>query len=249
MKQEERAEMEKMEELRKVIEASPLTQKIKEEKAAGILAKRREAASKIEALKKQREEVIPKLLADLEMKEENYKKKKFELDAVLGEFRMAKAELSGEGFRFDNEIGQQEEILLETADPIIDETITFFRDRRETLFRKKADSQTRKVGSNIFTMIKEFITFSNAGAIKDALTYCLAAIRELEAMKLTPTLDTERIETLKRGIPDTDEMTEITSEKPFPKINTDPRDLLKSESQENWELGKLHEDFKRLMRK
>lgn len=249
MKLEERAEMEKLEELRKTIEASPLTQKIKEEKAAEILAKRREAAGKIESLKKQTEETIPKFLADVEAKEKKYKEAKGTMDLALAEFREAKAELTSESWQFDNAINSQEAVLYETADPIIDETITFFRDKHAALCRKTPDSQTRKTGSNVFAMVKEFITFSNVGSIKSALAYCQTAIRELENMKLTPALNLARIETLKKKIPNSDEMEEIIGEKPFPRVNVDPSLLRSSDSEDAWSMRKLNDDFKRLMRK
>jgi hypothetical protein len=44
----------------------------------------------------------------------------------------------------------------------------------------------------------------------------MAAIKELEGMKLTPALDLQKIEALKKGIPPIDVYTEYTGEKPMP---------------------------------
>jgi len=41
---------------------------------------------------------------------------------------------------------------------------------------------------------------SNVAAIRDALTYCMAMIRELEQMKLMPIVNVEAIEKMKTGI-------------------------------------------------
>lgn len=242
------AEIEKLEELRKTIEASPLTQKIKEEKARETLAKRKEIRQKVDQLQLHLEslpgtdEAVAELKAELSILQDREQLLKQEVNEKVLALRSEKLQI-------ENEQGRLKTILLETSDPSIDEAIKFFQDRRETLFRKKVSSQTHKTGSNIFTMVKNFVTFSNRNAIGDALAYCLVAIHELESMKLIPVLDGNRIDELKRGIPDTDEMTEITGEKPFPRVNVDPRSLLKSDSQMDWELEKLNEDFKRLMRK
>ncbi len=84
MKEFERKELERLEELRKPIEKSPLTKQIIAQEAAEVLAKRRAAAETIEVLKKEREEVIPGLQADLDANEENYKKAKAAMDAAGG---------------------------------------------------------------------------------------------------------------------------------------------------------------------
>lgn len=92
---------------------------------------------------------------------------------------------------------------------------------------------------------------SNRPAILSALEYCKAAITELENMKHAPALDAEKIAELKTGIPRIDVYTEFTGEKPygFTVANVNPRLLLKSDSQINWEIGKLNQKFKELMRR
>jgi hypothetical protein len=251
MKDHERKEFERLEELRKTIEASPLTQQIKAEKAAAILATRTEAAGKIEVVKKERDEVIPKLQADIDAKEAKYKKAKAEMEAAGSEFQAARGARSSESQSFDSAISRQEQILIETADPAIDEAIQFFRDKLD-YFRKPGRISSNRLGGerNIFTEKVTIKAESNADAVNSAVRYCMAAIKELEKMKLTPELDLQKIEAIKAAIPDIGIYTESTGEKPLPgSKGVNPLHLLKSDSQLDWELGKLNEKFKKIMGK
>jgi len=65
-------------------------------------------------------------------------------------------------------------------------------------------------------------------------------------MKLVPDFDLDRIEALKAGLPDPDELTEYCSEKPLPRP-PDPLAALPSDSVMTWKVGKLTEKFNRLM--
>jgi len=244
----ERAEIEKMEKLAAEIERNPLTKKFREEEAAVTLFKRLAAADRIEALRHEAEnygviqaevDIMVERLADIERQRQ-------ELKTEIGKKR---ATLMRTRLDIESEINTQEKILYETSDPSIDEAIKFFQDRREILFRKKPDSQTRRTGSNIFAMVKNFVIFSNSNAIEKSLAYCLVCMKKLECMKLIPTLDVNRIDELKRGVPDADEMIETTGEKPFPRINVDPGILLPSNSEMDWKLGKLNKKFQKLMKR
>lgn len=218
MKEHEKKEMERLEELRKTIEASPLTQQIIAEKAAAIPATRQEATGKIEALQKERDTVIPKLQADMEKEEAKYLKTNDVLNASTEEWRTARATLSSESQSFDSAISRQEQILIESADPLIDETIQFFRDKLDYL--RSPGRISRIAGEsekNIITETKTVKEETNENVINSALQYCLAAIKELERMKLTPALDMEKIERMKAGIPSIDVYTEYQGEKPMKK--------------------------------
>ena len=250
MKKEEKLKEERLAELLKKADGHPMMKAILAEEAAAILEKRKEAAGKIEVLKKEQSEVIPRLRADIEAREEKYKKAKAALDILLGEFQSAKAELSSENNNFETAIRNQEAVLIESADPAIDEGIEFFRGKLGWLRSPGRISRTAGGSErNIFTMKKIVKEESNVDAINSALQYCMAAIKELERMKLTPALDAEKIERMKAGVPSIDVYTEVTGEKPMEKINTDPRSLFKSDSQMDWELGKLNEKFKKVMGK
>jgi hypothetical protein len=65
---------EKLSALLKELEDSPSVKTHRADKAAAILATRTEAAGKIEAVKKEREIVLPELLADRDTKEELIRK-------------------------------------------------------------------------------------------------------------------------------------------------------------------------------
>jgi hypothetical protein len=159
MKDHEKKELERLEKKRTVIEKSPLAKQIIAEETAAILAMRAEAAAKIEVVKTGRDTVIPKLQADLDAQEATYKKAKDDLDAAGSEFQAAKGALSIESQFFDTEIRNQEQVLIESADPLLDEAIQFFRDRREALFHKSINRDVHKGESNIFTMTKKLTIF------------------------------------------------------------------------------------------
>lgn len=241
-------EAEEMKELLKEAENHPLMQKIRADRATSTLATRTTAAGKIKALKRERDEVLPKLEADLETKEANYKKTMVDLNAATAEYQKARAVLSGESYCLDNSISTQEQILIESADPALDEAIVFFREKIDYL-RSPGRISTNRLGSeeNIFTELKTVKMESNVGAVKSALEYCRAAIEELERMKLSPMLDVKKIEAIKNGIPDIGIFTESTGERPTGKLNINPFSMLPSDSEMDWKIGNLNEKFKKLM--
>jgi hypothetical protein len=243
-------EAEKMKELLKDAQDHPLMKQILAEKAAATLATRTEAAGKIEALKKEREEVIPGLLADIEVKEADYLKAKAAADAALFAAQALKARLYSARLDLDSDIRQHEVVLYETADPLIDEAQEFFRGKSDSLrVPKIINTSVMAVETNIFTMKKKLTGQTNLPAIQAALAYCQAAIKELEGMKLSPALDLERIETLKAGIPKVDVYIESTGEKPMDLYAQNPLAGFPSDSQHDWTMRGLNERFKKLMRK
>jgi Skp family chaperone for outer membrane proteins len=249
MKQDmEKAEMEK---LLKTIEAHPLTKQIIAERAAETLVRRKEAAGKIEVLKKEREEVIPRLQSDIDAKEAKYLKAKAALDADLGELQKVKTALSSERNSFDTDIRNQEAILIQSADPAIDAAITFFQDKLDWLRSPgRISSRGMTVERNLITDTKTLTTETNEGGVLTALAYCQAAIKRLEALKLSPEFHIEGIQELKDALPSIEVYQEVSGEKPLPgSKGINPRHLLKSDSQLDWEMGKLNERFEKLMRK
>lgn len=239
-------ELEQVKDLKKVILESPMTQQIMAEKASEILKRRQKAAQKIELLKKQREELIPKLREAVQEKERKYLEIKTALAAANEEIQRARVALSRETTNFDTDIRLEEQTLLETYDSLIDKTITFFRERLDYL-RSPGRISIDKRGSerNIFTETKKVVVESNEPAILSAVEYCMAGIKELEGMKMTPELNLQKIEQLKAGMPKIDIYSEFTGEKPFPKINTAPP--RKSDSHWAYELSKLDEKFQKIM--
>ena len=249
MKEHERKEFERLEELRKTIEKSPLTQQIIAEEAAAILAKRTEAAGKIKALKKEQNEVIPKLSSALAGAETKFKKAKAALEAASDEFKTAKVAELSKNQSFDSAISRQAQILIETADPALDEAITFFNKKLDYLRSPgRIDRIAGGAEKNLVTWKKTVTAETNRDAVLSAMAYCQSAGKELEAMKLSPALDVEKIEKMKAGVPAIDVYTESTGEKPLPRVNTNPFAGMKSESHLNYELEKLNEKFKKVMK-
>lgn len=249
MKEATAKKEEKLAELLKEAEDSPIMKTLRAEKAVATLATRTEAAGKIEAAKKERDEVIPKLLADRDEKEKKYLAAKVAMEAAGSEFQTARVALSSGSQSFDNAICRQEQILIDSADPAINEAITFFKEKLDYLRSPGRISIDHAGGErNIFTEKVTLKVESNAGAINSALQYCMAAIKALEILKLSPSLDIQKIEEMKKGIPDIDIYTGSEGEKPLPgSKGVNPLHLLKSDSEIDWSLGKLNEKFKKVM--
>ena len=244
-------EAEKLTELLKKAAGLPMMKALLAEETAGILAKRTEAAERIEVLTKERDEAIPRLQADLSGKQGEYLKAKAALEAAGGQFDKAKAALWNENNRITKGIGRQEQVLIETAAPEIDEAITFFREKLDWL-RTPGRISSNRMGSEI-NLITDKVTAkaeSNVDAVRDALSYCQAAIKALETLKLSPVLDLKKIEGLKKRIPDIEVYLESTGERALPgSKGINPRHLLKSDSQIDWEIGKIHEKIKKVMKR
>ena len=240
---------EKWEKFLKELEGNPAVVADRFEKIAQTRVKRKEAAGKIAVLAKDREKVIPQLQADLAGKEGEYQKARAALEAAGGEFNKAKAALSMESQSFDNKIRRQEAILYETAAPEIDEAIKFFKEKLDFLRTPGRISRTAS-GSvkNLFAWKKTVKEESNVAAVKGALVYCQSAIKALEALKLSPVLDAEKIERIKAGVPSIDVYAEYQGEKPLER-GPDPLAGLKSESHLNYELAKLNEKIKKVIKR
>ena len=232
-----------------LLEDHPLTKKFRAERKEEILQARKEAADKIERLQKEAEAVLPGLQSKEDRAREavaTHDKARQKLEGDVARAAMARAE---ERLRIEHETRQAESVLYETSPPEIETAIQHFRDLHELLLRKKPDHDTATVETNVFRMTKEMSFRTNAPSIGHALRYCIDAIAELQKMKLSPVLDADRIESLKKGIPDVNEMRETSGDKPMPSIITNPRLLMKSDDHLEWELGKLNEKFKKLMKR
>lgn len=218
MKKEEREKEERLAELLKKADSHPMMKAILAEEAAAVAKKRTEAAQKIEVLKKERDAVIPKLIAIVDEKEGTYKKAKVALDAASDEWQKAEHTLSAERHQFENRIGIQKTDLLNNADPALNEAIIFFQEKLAFLRSEGRISQVAGGAvKNIFTEKINTKQESNYEAILDALSYCRAAITALEALKLSPALDLQKIEELKKGILDINVYKEYEGERAMPK--------------------------------
>jgi hypothetical protein len=210
--------MAKLDTLIAEIETNPMVLVARAEKAAANKAKRADAAGKIKAAERERAAVIPELQADIETKEGLYLKAKAAVDDATNQWRTAKATLTSQNHQFEMTINRATDILIDTADPAIDEAIQFFRDKLDWL-RAPGRISHAAVGSgrNLFTMTKTTRSESNVASIHAAMQYCQTAIKELLEMKLTPAVDLKQIERLKAKIPDTGKYIETTGEHPIEK--------------------------------
>ena len=129
--------------------------------------------------------------------------------------------------------------------------LVFLRDKLDYLRSPGRISNSKAGGErNIFTETVKLKEESNYPAIIKAINYCRACIDELEKMKMKPVLDLEKIEAIKKGIPDINVFTEFTDEKPLPgSKGVNPLHRFKSDSEMDWTIGKLNEKFKKVMRK
>ena len=198
------------------LEKHPLTAKLREDLAAKEMAERKDAAAKIEALEKARDNKMPKLRAVLDEKENNLKKAQAALNNATGEFNAAKYNLTSEAHNYETAINDCAMVLIGSADPAINAAIVYFQNKLSWL-RSPGRISRNAAGSeqNIFTKTKIVKEETNAPAVKSALIYCMAAIKDLETMKILPSPDLQKIEDMKKGIPDIAIYTEYQGEKPL----------------------------------
>jgi hypothetical protein len=250
MKKFERQEIEKAEKLLETIENHPLAKKIRAEEAAETLAKRTAAADRIEALRREAES-HGAIQAEIDGMVERLASMDRERSEFLGAINGKRQFLMQERGGIEAGIRHEEQIFYGCYDPAIDEGIEFFRAKLDYLRSPgRISSNSLKGERNLFEDTVTVTAESNEGAVLAALAYCQAAIRELERMKLSPSLDVQIIEEMKKGIPDIGIYTESTGEKPLPGLKgVNPLHLLPSDSEMGWKIGKLNEKFKKLMRR
>jgi hypothetical protein len=249
MKQDTK-ETEKLAELLKKADGHPIIKKMLEEEAERVLYERLLVAGKLRTAIEEAERVITEhqkkvdaLVAELA----EYDKGRI---VILDKLSAAKVELAKARQSLEWERSHAKADLLSNYDPRIDEEIEFFRNRWESLLVKNINEQKRTGERNLVTEKQEVFVYSNVAAIRNVMAYCRAAIVELEKMKLTPALDAKRIEELRKNIPDENEMTENIGTKPLPgSKGFNFLSFLKSDDQNDFEIAKLGEKFKKLMRK
>lgn len=242
MKASERlqADIERLEKLRKTVEASPLTKQALEAEAAETLAKRRAAAARLADIEADQAARIPALIEDLAGKEAEQREHEARGRIINAAAAAARQALSRARLDYDGAKRQAEAELRNTYDERIDEAEKFFNDRLEWLRTPGRTSRTgHKSEFNVFRMAYKTRQESNHAAVLAALKYCQDALAELEKMKLEPNLDPAKIEVLKAGIPQIDIYEEVTGEKPAPRVNLDPSVSLPSDDQLDWSFKKL----------
>jgi hypothetical protein len=199
----------------RLLETHPLTQELKAKEAARILETRQAAAVKLEALTAEAE-CIPGMVAAVDAVEADLKAHDKARQTIVDRWTAARMALMEARERMDRQRSQAEAVLIETADPAIDEGIRHFRSLHEELLHTEANEQTRTGARNLITERQDINVYSNHPAIVAGLEYARAAVRALEGMKLAVSPNVERIAELKRNIPDVHALTELAGTKPLP---------------------------------
>ena len=182
----------------------PFYKQAEAKKKQEILDKRIRAVAELERVNADGLKIIERIQSDLEIA----KTELSETEAMLKTRSESVARLSYELFqektRMENEKGKQKTILLDNYDPKIDEAIQYFQDLFYSLQNPKHFQKYGTEGKFSILHLKRLPgeVESNHAVIKRTLEYCRESMQELEAMKLLPEPDFERIEALKKGVPD-----------------------------------------------
>jgi len=195
-------------------ELAPLSEKLRAEKAAVILKQRQEAKAKLDRLEQERDATLPKLQEAIAEKQATYDAAKAALDAAIDGIRAARAAHVGKAHALERAIVKQAEFLSSTAPPEIEAGIDFFKAKLDWL-RTPGRISRNAIGAekNIAAWKKTVTAESNLAAVNGALGYCQAAIKKLDLMKLAPALDNEKIEKMKKEIPEIGVFTEYAGER------------------------------------
>jgi len=243
-------QIEEIQKLTSELEKSPAFRKMREDQAAETLKMRMAAAEKIEDLRKEQGEIIPKLQKDLATKEEKYNKAKVAMDAAMDVAKKAKVAVMSKSHTLESAIGRQRELLFSTCDPAIDESVRYFNEQLDFL-RSPGRISSQKMGAlrNLFTMKKATTEESNLEAVNSALVFCQSCIKALNEMKLEPGVDTGRIEKMKGAIPDIGVFSEYSGEKPMEKVNADPFSILPSDGALEYSKSKLLKKAEQILKR
>jgi len=198
----------KLEKLERIISDSPLTRKIQEENDAEILKKRKGLVEKIEELEEERVILLDSGYI-IEGMMAMHEAKRDELTKYEAEIRQKKAEFMSRNLSFDSQISKLKNQLADTCDPQIQEDIKFFEDKLTELRRPGViHFQNKGAERNIFTEKKKLRQMTNEGAVLYALQYCQDAIKRINNMRFDAEYDSNKIEEMKKGIPDFRQYTE-----------------------------------------
>lgn len=213
MKEHEQHEFERLKKLADALDRHPATIQQREKEAAETLAKRRQAAAKIEDLQLDFAAcgVIQREIDDLVLNLAELDAKREKMKTVINEkvYFLAKEKSGLEGA-----MRHEQEILFNSYDPAINDAIDYFRRKLDWL-RTPGRVTVAKAGSetNIYSMEKTSKIESNYKAVLDAMHFCQNAINTLEKMKLTPEFDLLEVEALKKNIPKIDVFNEFSDKK------------------------------------
>lgn len=211
--------------------------------------RRKEAGNRLRAITQEAAESLPALraaVADAEKAVKDYDAGRKPLINALNE---ARALHWTESLRFTQAKDAAGAILNETAPEEIAEAIQHLDALFWELRKRTPNEQTQRDGFDVLHMKQKLRTFSNSPSIGAAMTYCKEAMRELQEAKTDPDFSLDRIEELKKGVPDPTTLVEFSGERGVKDASdVGATDLLPSDSFLDWTMSKLeekHEQWKR----
>jgi hypothetical protein len=228
---------------------SPIARKFEAEEKAKAIEARKEAAAERATLLKELGKIPSNEVAVCDLQKE--------LSRLETESRILKERIAGriaQNWRrrqeLESAIGKVEGDLSESSDPAIDLAVEFFREKHAELLREKPDSDSWAGRINMVTLKREVGARSNGAAIRKALSYCLAAEKQLQDMRVSPTVDFLAIEALKAGLPPIHEYAETTGYKAPEKTGPIPELwALPSDSEMDWKKNRVLREADRLQKK
>ena len=233
-----------------LLEKDPTFQALPEKKEVENLKVRRAAAAAVKKTQKELEAELPPLRNVVAEVEQELKSHAEIHVALMDKLRAAKLALAQEQGRLERVKNETEKVLLTTYDQSIDEAIEFFRTQFENIRQRSVHHDRHGADLDLIHLTKKFRNRSNYPAICAGLVYCREAIDALEVAKLQPKFAVDKIEALKKNIPDTNEMTETDTEKPMAgSKGFRPRDLLPSDDQLDFEMEQLDAKFKKVIKR
>lgn len=229
------------------LESLPSTKEALASEKAETLAKRQAAAAEIREIEGDTA-TLTRLDRDIEIMAGHLKVMDDRRDGLAKALNEKRAELMRAKLDQESGLNLNRGILYATAWHEIDEAIQFFRDKLDDL-RKPGRISTQKTGAvrNVFTWKKSTSAISNGPAVRSALAYCQAAVKELETMKLMPELDLTRIEALRKGVPDYTLMTEIDGEKDLERFQDPAAGIIPSDESHDWSMKKLNQKIQKVL--
>jgi hypothetical protein len=191
-------------ELLKKLEASPAMQEIARQEAEKTLAARQQAAERLSAIEGQQAQELPKLRENFEVAEALAVKYWNLYKKASQEAGQAKLKLMQTGNALELQKNREADFLRKTASPEIDQAIEFFKEKERYLMQPERFSRQRVGGGplNLVNLSQDFEVEDNGEAIRTALNYVRAAQKALGALKLEASFDPEKVEALKKAIPD-----------------------------------------------
>jgi hypothetical protein len=192
----------------KTIQQHPLINKIFKDKEDDTNAKRKLAMEIIDRVKHEQEKAMPGHNEAISRAEEALAEARKNVTETEKALTWATHKRMAASIEAGQAIQAQENLLRETCNPAINETIAFFNERLDAIRKRGILRQEFPGKKNLYTLKREPFAYSNVEAVNACMEYLRAGIAKMESWKLELIGEKELQELLgklKREIPDTDE--------------------------------------------